>query len=66
MVHVVTDQGSNPIPGSAAWDALKGQNGSSTWMYGHYDVASNNTMMVVAVVLLDELSEAVAMYSRVK
>jgi ribonuclease HI len=50
MVHVVTGGGANQNPGPAGWGALIRQNGAFTWMSGHYDMASNNTMELQAVV----------------
>jgi hypothetical protein len=41
-MHAVSDGGANPIPGSVGWRELVRQNGVFTWMYGHYDLASNN------------------------
>jgi hypothetical protein len=42
MVRVVSDGGANLNPRSAGWGALIRQNGSFTWMYGHWHMASNN------------------------
>jgi ribonuclease HI len=44
MVHVVTDGGANPNPGSAGWGAMFRQNKRFTMMWKHFDHATNNTM----------------------
>jgi ribonuclease HI len=50
MVHVVTDGGARPNPGSAGRGAVIGQNWKCTLNFGHYDRASNNAIEILAVV----------------
>jgi ribonuclease HI len=58
MVHVMTDRGARPNPGSAGWSPLIKHIGFCTFNYGHYDHATNNAMEIRAVVeALRTLSE---------
>jgi ribonuclease HI len=49
MVHIVTGGGARPKPGSAGWGALISQNGEFMYNWGHWDMASNNAMELLAV-----------------
>jgi ribonuclease HI len=44
MIHVITDGGPNPNPGSAGWGAVITQSGRFTTIWHHFDHASNTTM----------------------
>jgi ribonuclease HI len=44
MIHVVTDGVARPNPGSAGWGPIIRQNERCTWLFGHYDHATNNAM----------------------
>jgi ribonuclease HI len=44
MIHVVTDCGANPNPGSAGWGAVIRQSGRFTMMWQYFDHATSNTM----------------------
>jgi ribonuclease HI len=49
MVHVITDGGARPNPGAAGWGVLVRQSGKHTENWGHWDMASNNAMELLAV-----------------
>jgi ribonuclease HI len=50
FVHVITDGGARPNPGSAGWGAIIRQNGKFAWTFGHCNNASNNAMELRAVI----------------
>jgi ribonuclease HI len=50
MIHVATDGGTKPNPGSAGWGALIRQNGCCTYNGEHYDHPTNNLMELMAVI----------------
>jgi ribonuclease HI len=49
MVHVVTDGGARPNPRAAGWGVLMRQSGKYAVNWGHWDMATNNAMEVLAV-----------------
>jgi ribonuclease HI len=49
MVHVVTDGGARPNPGAAGWGVLMRQSGRYAINLGHWDMATNNAMEILAV-----------------
>jgi ribonuclease HI len=49
MVHVVTDGGARPNPGAAGWGVLMRQSGRYAINWGHWDMATNNAMEILAV-----------------
>jgi ribonuclease HI len=49
MVHIITDGGARPNPGAAGWGVLMRQSGKYTEDWGHWDMASNNAMEILAV-----------------
>jgi ribonuclease HI len=49
MVHVVTDGGARPNPGAAGWGVLMRQSGKFAINWGHWDMATNNAMEILAV-----------------
>jgi hypothetical protein len=49
-VHVITDGGASPNPGSAGWGAIIQQNGKFAWNFGHCSHATNNAMELCAVI----------------
>jgi ribonuclease HI len=49
MVHIITDGGACPNPGSAGWGALLRQSRKYTQTWGHWDMATNNAMELSAV-----------------
>jgi ribonuclease HI len=50
MVHIVTDGGARPNPGAAGWGVLMRQSGKFAINWGHWDMATNNAMEILAVV----------------
>jgi ribonuclease HI len=50
MIHIITDGGARSNPGAAVWGALIRQSGRYTQNWGHWDMASNNAMELMAVV----------------
>jgi ribonuclease HI len=49
MVHIVTDGGARPNPGSGGWGALMRQSGHYAINWGHWDLTTNNAMELLAV-----------------
>jgi ribonuclease HI len=49
MVHIITDGGARPNPGAAGCGVLMRQSGKYTENWGHWDMASNNAMEILAV-----------------
>jgi hypothetical protein len=49
IVHIATDGGAQPNPGSGGWGVLMRQSGKYTQNWGHWDMASNNAMEILAV-----------------
>jgi ribonuclease HI len=49
MAHIITDGGANPNPGPAGWGVLMRQSGKYAENWGHWDMASNNAMELLAV-----------------
>jgi ribonuclease HI len=49
MVHIITDGGARPNPGAAGWGVLMRQSGRYTQNWGHWDMASNNAIEILAV-----------------
>jgi ribonuclease HI len=49
MVHIITDGGARPNPGAAGWGVLMRQSVMYTENWGHWDMASNNAMEILAV-----------------
>jgi ribonuclease HI len=50
FVHVITDGGARPNPGSAGWGAIIRQGGKFTWTFEHCSRATNNAMELRAVI----------------
>jgi hypothetical protein len=50
IIHVVTDRGAGPNPGTSGWIAPIRQNVKCPLDYGHYDLATNNAMEIMASV----------------
>jgi ribonuclease HI len=50
FIHVLTDGGARPNPGSAGWGAIIHQNRKFAWTFGHCSRASNNAMELRAVI----------------
>jgi ribonuclease HI len=48
-VHVITDGGASPNPGSAGWGAIIRQKGKFAWNFGHCSRATNIAMELRAV-----------------
>jgi ribonuclease HI len=49
MVHVVTDGGARPNPGSGGWGVLMRQSGHYAINWGHWYMTTNNAMELLAV-----------------
>jgi hypothetical protein len=49
MVHVVTDGGARPNPGSGGWGVLMRQSGHYAINWRHWDMTTNNAMELLAV-----------------
>jgi hypothetical protein len=48
-IHIIMDGGARPNPGAAGWGALIRQSGRYAQNSGHWDMASNNAMELLAV-----------------